>query len=62
LVSSALFSAAHHVGPLGDPLRLGVFTYRMLAGIVFGLIFWFRGFAVAVYTHALYDMYVMLLR
>jgi len=62
VVSAALFSAAHHVGRYGDPLALGVFTYRFLAGLIFGALYWFRGFAVAVYTHALYDIYVMLLR
>ena len=62
LVSSALFSAAHHLGRLGDPFTIGVFTYRVLAGLVFATIYWFRGFAVAVYTHALYDVYVMILR
>jgi hypothetical protein len=62
VLSSALFSAAHHIGPYGDPLRVGVFTYRFLAGLMFGALFWFRGFAVAVYTHAFYDIYVMLLR
>jgi hypothetical protein len=62
LVSAALFSAMHHIPPYGDPFSLGVFTFRMLAGVVFGLIFWFRGFAVAVYTHALYDLYVLLVR
>jgi hypothetical protein len=30
--------------------------------VIFGLLFWFRGFAVAVYTHALYDLYVLLVR
>jgi membrane protease YdiL (CAAX protease family) len=62
LVSSVLFSAMHHIPPYGDPLHLGVFTFRVLAGVIFGLIFWFRGFAVAVYTHALYDLYVLLVR
>ena len=62
LISSALFSAAHHMGKLGDPFTVGVFTYRLLAGLVFATIYWFRGFAVAVYTHALYDVYVMILR
>jgi len=62
LISSALFSAAHHMGKLGDPFTAGVFTYRLLAGLVFATIYWFRGFAVAVYTHALYDVYVMILR
>lgn len=61
-VSSFLFSAAHHIPPYGDPLHLGVFTFRLLAGVFFGLLFWFRGFAVAAYTHALYDIYVLILR
>jgi len=61
-VSSVLFSAMHHIPPYGDPLQLGVFTFRVLAGCFFGLIYWFRGFAIAVYTHALYDVYVLLVR
>jgi hypothetical protein len=61
-VSALLFSAAHHVGPFSDPLDLGVFTYRALAGAVFGLLFYFRSLAHAVYTHFLYDLYVILLR
>ena len=62
VVSSVLFSAMHHIPPYGDPLQLGVFTFRVLAGCFFGLIYWFRGFAIAVYTHALYDVYVLLVR
>ena len=61
-VSAVLFSAMHHLPPYGDPLSLGVFTFRALAGVFFGLLFWFRGFAIAVYTHALYDLYVLLVR
>jgi membrane protease YdiL (CAAX protease family) len=61
LLSSAIFSAVHHLNP-ADPFRIGEFTYRTLAGLIFALLYWFRGFAVAVYTHALYDIYVMLLR
>jgi membrane protease YdiL (CAAX protease family) len=62
LVSSVLFSAMHHIPPYGDPLHLGVFVFRVLAGAIFGVIFWFRGFAVVVYTHALYDLYVLIVR
>jgi hypothetical protein len=62
VVSSALFSLAHHIGPYGEPLRIGVFTYRFLAGLVFASLFYFRSFAIAVYTHALYDLYVMVIR
>jgi hypothetical protein len=60
--SSVLFSAMHHIPPYGDPFTLGVFTFRILAGACFGLLFWFRGFAVAVYTHALYDLYVLIVK
>lgn len=63
LVLSALaFSAAHHLGPYGEPFRVPVFTYRALAGAVFGLIFYFRSLSHAVYTHFLYDLYVLLIR
>lgn len=62
LLSSVAFSAVHHIPPYGDPLSLGVFTFRVLAGLFFGALFLFRGYAVAVYTHALYDIYVLILR
>ena len=62
LASAVLFSAMHHIPPYGDPLHIGVFTFRFLAGLCFAALFWFRGFAVAVYTHALYDLYVLLVR
>jgi membrane protease YdiL (CAAX protease family) len=62
LLSSIAFSAVHHIGPLGDQISLDVFTFRVLAGVFFGLLFWFRGLAVAVYTHAFYDLYVLLFR
>jgi membrane protease YdiL (CAAX protease family) len=61
-VSSVAFSLVHHIPPYGEPLGLGVFTFRCLAGVFFGVLFWLRGFAVAVYTHALYDIYVLLIR
>ncbi|MCB9557314.1 MAG: CPBP family intramembrane metalloprotease [Deltaproteobacteria bacterium] len=61
LVSSIAFALAHHIGPLGEPLRLGVFVYRAIAGVLFGLLYRYRGLAIAVYTHTLYDIYVMII-
>jgi hypothetical protein len=59
LAASALaFSAAHHVGAHGEPFTNHAFAFRCLAGVVFGLVFWFRSLAHAVYAHALYDMLV----
>jgi hypothetical protein len=62
LGSACVFSLAHHIGPHGDPFQLGVFVYRALAGAIFGLIFYYRSLAHAVYTHFLYDLYVLVLR
>jgi ABC-type sulfate transport system permease subunit len=58
LVSSLLFSAAHHMGALGEPWSTNVFIYRSIAGAVFATIFYYRSLAHAVYTHAFYDVYV----
>lgn len=58
IVSSLIFSAIHYFGPLGDPFQLMSFTFRFLAGLYLAAVYRFRGFAVAVYTHAIYDVIV----
>jgi hypothetical protein len=58
LASSLLFSAAHYVGPLGDSFELYSFTFRVLAGLFFGILFSVRGFGIAAGTHAVYDVLV----
>lgn len=58
VVSSVLFSAAHF---LAEPLDLHRFLFRFVAGMLFAIIYRTRGFAVAVYTHALYDVRVLIL-
>jgi hypothetical protein len=60
-LSSAVFSFVHYLPPLGDAFSFGSFTFRLLAGVVFGLLFKLRGFAVAVYTHAFYDIFVLVI-
>lgn len=63
LIGSALvFSLAHHLGPHGEAFLIDVFIYRTLAGVAFGLIFYYHSLAHAVYTHFLYDVYVLMLR
>jgi hypothetical protein len=62
LLSSAVFSFVHYIPPMGDAFTFSSFTFRMLAGIVFGVLFKLRGFAVAVYTHAFYDIFVLVVR
>jgi hypothetical protein len=60
ILTAALFSAAHHVIG-GEPWHVGAFVYRFFCGIFFAALFQWRGLAVAVYSHALYDVYVMVL-
>ncbi|MBA2661956.1 MAG: CPBP family intramembrane metalloprotease [Bradymonadaceae bacterium] len=62
LISSLAFSAVHHLGSLGEPFVLGTFMFRFVAGILLAAIFYLRGFAVAVYTHAIYDVIVLVFR
>lgn len=61
LFSALVFSAAHHVGPYGDPFRAKTFVARTLLGICLTLVFRFRGFAAAVWTHTFYDVWVLVL-
>jgi membrane protease YdiL (CAAX protease family) len=59
LVGAAIFSAVHYVGPFGDPFVLSSFTFRFLFGLALNAVFLVRGFAVAAWTHALYDVLVV---
>jgi membrane protease YdiL (CAAX protease family) len=62
LLSSVVFSLVHYLPPTGDAFTFGSFTFRVLAGIAFATLYKVRGFAVAVYTHAFYDIFVLVLR
>ncbi len=66
VATSLTFALAHYVGPCGDPVEIGRFAFwfgfvfRFLAGIFFSALFVFRGFGIAVGTHAAYDILVKL--
>lgn len=62
VVSSVLFSAVHYLPPLGDAFSLSSFVFRLLCGVAFALIYRLRGFAIAAWTHALYDVFYFMLR
>ena len=61
LVAAAAFSAMHYVGPLGDAFTMQSFVFRWVLGMVLTVIFVFRGFAAAVWAHAFYDIWVLVL-
>ena len=58
LITSLLFSAAHHVGPSGASFNLFEFSFRAVAGGIFAVLFVFRGFGITAGSHALYDILV----
>jgi membrane protease YdiL (CAAX protease family) len=60
VVSAVVFSLFHHVGAGAPPIERDVFVFRVAAGILLGFLFVVRGFGVAVYTHALYDVHYYL--
>lgn len=61
VIGAAAFSGWHYVGPLSDPFNLQSFVFRAVCGLTLTAIYAFRGFAPAVWTHALYDVWVMVL-
>ena len=58
LATSLAFSLAHHVGQPADTFPLFPFAFRTIAGIVFALLFLYRGFGITVGCHAGYDLLV----
>lgn len=58
-IGAAIFSAVHYIGVYGDVFTLPSFTFRFLFGLVLNGIFLWRGFGVAAWTHALYDVMVV---
>lgn len=59
LLCAVAFSGWHHLGPSGESFDLAVFVYRTVCGLVLTAIFAMRGFAPAVWTHVVYDLWAM---
>lgn len=62
LITSFLFSAVHHLGNMGDAFSFNAFAQRFIFGLALNCIFWWRGFGIAAWSHALYDVYVFTYR
>lgn len=59
LLASFLFSLSHYVGTMADTWNLYSFMFRWAAGLLFTVLYFVRGFAITAYTHALYDIWVL---
>jgi hypothetical protein len=54
--SSFIFSGFHYIGSMGDRFSFASFMFRFVAGMLLAVIYRVRGFGIAAYTHALYDV------
>jgi hypothetical protein len=59
ITCAMIFSGVHYVGPIADTFQPMSFTFRAVLGLILTLIFVTRGFAAAVWTHAIYDVWVL---
>ena len=60
VVGAVIFSAFHYVGPYGDPFQLQSFAFRTISGVAFSALYLARGFGITAWTHALYDVFLLL--
>lgn len=62
VVCAIVFSGVHYFGPMADSFQMPSFLFRAVLGLVLTLIFVTRGFAAAVWTHMIYDVWVLVFR
>jgi hypothetical protein len=60
IVAASIFAAFHYVGPYGDVFRIDSFVFRFVGGLAFSAVYLLRGFGITAWTHALYDLSVLI--
>jgi hypothetical protein len=60
VLGALIFSAFHYIGPYGDRLDVYSFVFRTIAGLFFSGLYLLRGFGITAWTHALYDVLLLL--
>ena len=60
VVGALIFSAFHYIGPFGDNWDIYSFVFRSIAGLFFSGLYLLRGFGVTAWTHALYDIFLLI--
>jgi hypothetical protein len=61
VLGALIFSPSTTFGPYGEPFTLAAFGFRAIAGLFFSALYVLRGFGIAAWTHALYDVGVLML-
>ncbi len=60
IIAALLFSLVHYIGALGDPFTFGSFLFRFLFGLALNALYIWRGFGIAAWTHAIYDIMIVI--
>ncbi|HET7233394.1 MAG TPA: CPBP family intramembrane glutamic endopeptidase [Longimicrobium sp.] len=60
ILAALVFSAFHYIGPYGDAFQVPSFMFRFISGLALNALFIARGFGIAAWTHALYDVFLTL--
>ena len=60
LLGAVAFSFSHYIGPYGDRLETYSFVFRTVAGLGLSGLYLLRGFGITAWTHALYDLLLLL--
>ncbi len=48
------------MGEYGDFFSMELFLLRFFAGIILGVLYFFRGFGITAYTHSIYDLIILI--
>ncbi len=59
IIAALIFSTVHYIGEFGDVFTLNSFLFRFLFGLVLNVVYVKRGFGIAAWTHAIYDLLVI---
>jgi membrane protease YdiL (CAAX protease family) len=61
-IISLVFASLHYdfVNPAGGVFEISSFLFRLMASVVFSLLFLFRGFGIAVGTHVAFDVFTQI--
>lgn len=62
IIAAFIFSSVHYAGEFADTFTTGSFLFRLLFGLALNFIYVIRGFGMAAWTHALYDILVVINR
>ena len=59
IIAAGIFSSFHFIGDFGDYFTFNIFLVRFFAGIVLGVLYFYRGFGITSWSHSIYDLIIV---